>query len=236
MKIFDGGKLRRAADYPRSLIFPERCALCGRVILVTTDVCGGCRKDAEVIKPPKCRYCGDSEKNCRCGKQATFFDGITAPFRYTGVVKRGILRWKYGGAWRNTAFFAKSIAAAVKKDFSGIKFDCVTFVPQTESEESEHERNQGEALASEVGKLLNISVEPLLVKTVETCRQHDLPLHRKSGNVFGVFECRSPERISVKTILIIDDIKTSGCTLNECAKMLHLGGAAAVYCGVAAVV
>lgn len=154
---------------------------------------------------------------------------------YKGNVRNGIIRWKYGNAERSVKFFAKSVAYCIKKDFDYEKINVITFVPQTKSETQEKNANQSEVLAREVGKLLNLPVEPLLIKLFETKRQHDLPGYMKSGNVFGAFGCRDASKPEEKTILLIDDIRTSGKTINECSKVLHLNGAAAVYCAVIAI-
>ena len=126
------------------------------------------------------------------------------------------------------------IAASVKEKFQDVTFDYITFIPQTANEMQERGYNQTEILADELGRKLNIPVATLLVKLYETKRQHNVPLLMKSGNVTGVFDCVQLEKIKGKTILLIDDIKTSGKTMNECAKMLNLYDAANVYCAVIA--
>lgn len=221
-------------DYVRSIIFPDRCAFCGKVIPFRREVCEACRQSVSAIQPPKCLFCGAAESTCRCRKKQNFYDAITAVFKYEGKAKNGILRWKYKNAVISTTFFAKAISAVVRRDFAGIHFDLITFVPQTKKETAERGYNQGEILAGEVGRFLNIPSAPLLVKIAETERQHDLPLHRRSGNIFGVFDCANEKEIEGKTILLVDDIRTTGYTINECAKILQLYGAAAVYCAVIA--
>ena len=69
----------------------------------------------------------------------------------------------------------------------------------------------------------------LLEKLYETESQHTLSARARTGNVFGVFEACNLENVQGKTVLLVDDIKTTGATLSECAKMLKLGGAEAVY-------
>lgn len=238
-KMKDNNKKRRdGMNLIISLILPDRCCLCGKPVLYSSEVCRECRKSAEVIRYPKCKSCGKSKNDCQCKGRANFYTAVTAPFAYKGLVREGIKRWKYGGASRSTDFFAKTVAAAVKKDFisdKGAAFDFITFVPQTENEEKQRGYNQSEKLAESIGKYLKLPVFGAMRKITETKRQHDLPRHLKSGNVFGVFDCRRNINLDGKVILLIDDIKTSGSTLNECAKMLLLGGAAEVYCAAAAV-
>lgn len=214
------------------MIYPDRCCLCGKVVLYSTELCDECFSNETLIVRPACHSCGKSKKDCRCNGRANFYQGITAPYMYKGRARNGIILWKYHKYYRSVSFFAKRVVTCVKNDFDADKIDVITFVPQTKAETEEKKFNQGEALAVEVGKQMNLPVEPLLTKLFETKRQHDMPFYLKSGNVFGVFGCRDTSKTEGRTVLLIDDIKTSGNTLNECAKMLHLGGATAVYCAV----
>ena len=219
-------------DTVRAVFYPDRCCFCGKVVIHDTELCPDCRQNEKPVETPKCSACGKSKKDCSCKGKSNFYNGITAPYNYKGNVRNGILRWKYGGAFRSVGFFGKIVAQSVRDDFDYLKTDVITFVPQTKAEARERGENQGEILANEVGKIMNIPVKPLLVKLFETERQHDLPWYMKSGNVFGVFGCPDISAVEGKTILLIDDVKTSGKTLNECAKVLHLNGAAEVYCAV----
>lgn len=228
-------KKRRKLDRARAVIYPDRCALCGRLIPYAAEICEDCRRDAPVIRGKRCFACGLPRDDCRCKGHANFYAAVTAPFFYRGVARRGIGLWKFRKAEHSVDFFAHTVASCILDDFSAVRFDVITFIPQTDRERAFRGYNQGERLARAVGERLKIDVKPLLVKLYETQRQHTLPWYRRSGNIFGVFECADCSSVSGKTILLIDDIKTSGRTLNECAKMLHLADAAAVYCAVIAV-
>ena len=227
-------RLAYLSGFFRSVVFPDRCCFCGRTVPHTTELCRRCSRDEKLIEQPVCASCGRSKKDCECNGRANFYQGITAPYNYTGNVKRGITRWKYYSAFHSVSFFAKRVKECVGRDFDVQKIDVITFVPQTQDESAHRQFNQGQALAEETGRQMNIPVEPLLVKVCETSRQHRLPFALKSGNVFGAFDCSNAD-IEGRTILLIDDIKTSASTLNECTKMLHLAGAAAVYCAVIAI-
>ncbi len=221
-------------DKLRAMLLPDRCRLCGKVVKYGVKVCDSCRKEAKVIRGERCLACGDSKKNCNCKGKSNYYNGITAPFRYEGVVRNGIALWKFKEAERHVYFFADMVVAAIKESFGDVHFDVVTFVPQTEKESADRTYNQGEQLATAVGEKMNIPVMPLLVKIYETERQRDMEFFEKSGNVFGVFECCNKKMTNGKKILLVDDIKTSGHTINECAKMLHIYDAQSVYCAVIA--
>lgn len=231
----DKEKLLFELDKFRASIFPDRCCFCDKAIHHNTELCPDCRKNAKKITGSRCLSCGMSKKECSCKSKANFYDGITAPYIYQDIVRNGIIRWKYHEAEQSIHFFAKEIADCVKSDFDRIKFDAVTFIPQTKNELMEKGQNQSELLAVEVAKKLNLPSAKLIVKIFETSRQHDLPWHLRSGNVFGAFGCPDKSAVKGKTVLLVDDIKTSGRTLNECAKVLQLNDAENVYCAVIAI-
>lgn len=97
--------------------------------------------------------------------------------------------------------------------------------------EKERGYNQSALLARELSALLGVPADcHALCKSIDTPAQHALKGAERRGNVFGVFEVPAPESVEGKTILLCDDIKTTGATLDECAKTLKLAGAKEVYC------
>lgn len=219
----------------KSYIYPDRCVFCDRVVDHGISVCKKCRKTVPVIKGARCFGCGKPKDKCKCAGRRRFYDGVAAPFMYSGVVQTGVKLWKYGGRHKNTEFFGKAMKRVIDANYKNIDFDFICYVPQTEKEKEKRGYNQSRALADELSMLTGIPVKGALCKVFETRRQHDLPWYLKSGNVLGVFECIDAQGVKGKNILIADDIKTSGCTLGECAKVLKLSGAEKVYCVVIAV-
>ena len=222
-------------NFIRAMFLPDRCSLCGRPVVFRTKICKNCIKTAKFIKDKICPACGLPEKSCKCGKKANFYTSITAPFIYTGVVRQGISLWKFKKFYRNVDYFAEMIADSVTRNLDGENFDVITFIPQTKQESKKRTYNQGQILAEKTGEILNIPVMPLLTKLYETQRQHNLPHIARSGNIFGVFDVCNIPMTEGKKILLIDDIKTSGKTINECAKMLQLYNAESVHCAVIAI-
>ena len=128
------------------------------------------------------------------------------------------------------------MAASIRANLPGVAFDQITCVPMRTAKEKERGYNQSALLAQELSKLLEIPVHcHLLRKCADTPAQHELKGAERRGNVFGVFEVAKPELTQGKTILLCDDVKTTGATLDECAKMLKLAGAQEVYCACIAV-
>ncbi len=223
-----------AFGFLRAMVFPDRCVFCDDAIEYRSIVCKDCRRAVEPIDGKCCNACGLPVKECDCKGKSTFYTAMTAVFRYEGVVRKGIHSWKYSDTFRNTEFYAMMIAEKVRNAFADVTFDYIAFVPQTREETDEKGFNQSEELACAVSEELCVPVGDFLVKLYETDRQHSLPLHDKRGNTFGVFDCINTDNIRDKKILLIDDVRTSGSTINECAKMLRLYESGDVYCAVIA--
>ena len=100
----------------------------------------------------------------------------------------------------------------------------------TKKSQKDRGYNQCELLAKGISENTGINYKNgVLVKLYETDKQHGLKLFMRKGNLSGVFDVKNPSEVEGKTVLICDDISTTGETLNECAKMLWLYGAAEIY-------
>lgn len=219
------------------LIFPRRCLFCGAVVAPHICSCEKCLLSAERVAPPVCLGCGRSKDRCACGRRKRFFTAAAVPFYYTGSVRECIIRFKFGGKSEMAKGLGGEMAKAASGAFDNLKLDIAACVPMCKAKEKARGFNQSALLCRETAKQLKIDCDcGLLKKIYETPNQHDLPSNLRSGNIFGVFEVAKPEKVAGKTVLLCDDISTSGETLNECAKMLILSGAEKVACVCAAAV
>lgn len=216
--------------------FPKRCALCDRVITPEKDVCIDCRKDLPRVLPPFCTKCGRGKNECLCRSYRFYYSGLTAPFYYEGAIGKSIRNFKFRGKTGNADFFAREMAVAVKNQFAGKSFDLITCVPLTKNSYRIRGFNQSFLLAKAIGGILSIEINgDLLVKIYDTPAQHTMTSSMRRGNLAGVFDVDRPDFVKGKTILLCDDVATTGSTINECAKMLLLYGAKEVCCVSAAV-
>lgn len=216
-------------------LFPARCAYCGEVITGSKTTCDICAKKLKQIET-NCLCCGYDKKDCVCGKKAHHYKAITAPFYYQGLPEQAVKSLKFSGKAYVADEMSHRIAEKVKADFKEIPFDVITSVPLFWRRKQERGFNQTDLIAKQVGQRLAIPFCPNLVKKIfETKPQHDLPAKRREGNVIGAFNVVKPELVKDKTILLIDDVSTTGATLNECARTLKIYGAAEIYCAAFAV-
>lgn len=220
-----------------SLVYPNRCAGCGELIEYGKYWCDDCESLLEFIPMPVCGGCGESKEKCKCKQNETHeWQSIAAPFYYNGVVRNAIFRFKFRGKSKLSLMFAEYMAEALEIQLQGKQFDIAACVPMSKKGKRERGYNQSELLARDVAKLLNIEFYPdLLTKVRKTETQHSLPSQQRAGNVFGAYAVSKEVSLDGKTVLLCDDIKTTGSTLSECCKMLKLSGVKEVFCICAAV-
>lgn len=217
------------------LFFGNHCPYCGKIIEKDEDLCKECSESLPVIKGEKCKYCAAEKSRCDCKKYRLSFDGLTAPFYYEDCIKQCIVRYKFSGKIKIGKTLAQSMATAVKEDFKDKKFDFICFVPFTNWQKINRKYNQSEILAENLAKELKIPLCNILVKLFETKSQHKMNRRERKGNVFGVYDVKNGINVKGKTILLVDDVKTSGSTLDDCAAILKIRGASEVYCVTAAI-
>lgn len=219
----------------KTALFPRRCAYCGNVIRTDLRSCSSCEESLPRIEGEICTLCGRSKKICTCKKAGKYFDGIVSPFYFTGNVRNGIHRFKFNRYADNAAAFGTEMAKTVFERYKDVVFDYITEVPMTAQKERERGYNQCKLLSKIIAEKLAIPYkEGVLVKIYETDKQHGLKLYMRKGNLSGVFDVDDASAVKDKSILLCDDISTTGETLNECAKMLWLYGAKEIYCVTAA--
>ncbi len=202
-------------------LFPNRCACCGRVIYADRRLCDACRDALPYIPDGECPACGLPRSQCVCGNAKRTFFPCVSPFYYEGVVRDGLVTLKTENATHGVPFFADCMAQKATAAFGG-QFDGVVFVPMTKAATRARGYNQSRLLAKALAKRLRIPLlDGALRRLMDTESQHLSGMLQRKGNVFGVFEA-DPALVAGKHLLLVDDIITTGATLDECGKMLML--------------
>ena len=194
---------------------PKRCPYCNAPIKVSDNICNDCAEKvkAEVLE----KYAAGGYK-CK------------SPFLYKGIYKKALLNFKFHSRPAAAQSLAIPLAACIKSGYGDLRFDCVTCVPMHKNQLRKRGYNQSELLAKEVCKLLELPYRELLTKAKENQPQHNLNHTQRRNNVKGVYKAVNADSFQDKTILLIDDVLTTGYTLGECCKVLKKAGAQRVYC------
>ena len=217
-----------------NLFFPRRCCLCGCVITLQQTMCSDCLRDAPFVLPPTCEVCGRGEDKCTCRRGRRAYERCVMPFYYVDLGKQGIGQLKNAADITVARGFAAEMAEVVRREYGGIPFDCLMAVPQYYKDERRKGYNPAAMLARALSRVTGIPYEPRLRKLFHTTPQKELRAIQRSGNLLGAFTVDEPNAVVGKTVLLVDDTVTTGSTLDECAKMLKIYGAQAVYAVTAA--
>ncbi len=211
------------------LLFPLRCIECGNE---GSLICPYCRNRLSWIMTPVCPFCGvDKPLDIPCTSCPVFqpvIDGIRAPFRFEGTIRSAVHQLKYRNLRAIAAPLAKMMADYL--DDNPLPYGIIIPVPLHNKRLRERGYNQSELLAKEIAGLTGVRIEKdLLTRHRHTPAQvMTKSIQERRANLTGAFTCKS-ENINGKKVLLIDDVATSGATLDACAKALKSAGAVSVW-------
>ena len=217
------------------MFFTKHCPYCNKVIGKENIVCEECGESLPRIKQEKCKYCGAEKIRCDCKHHKMGYDGISAPFYYEKSIRESIRLLKFNGKDFISKRLSDDMAESVRIDFKDIYFDMIYYVPFSKGSKLTRKYNPSELLAKHLSKNLKIPLRPVLIKLYENENQRNLNMTERIGNVFGVFDVLDNADVKDKTILLVDDVKTTGATLSNCAWILKICGAKNVYCATVAI-
>ena len=186
------------------------CGICGK--LDRNSLCNKCK--IRLQKNALCKI--DNYKNT-----SSYFDEHIYLFQYSGEIRDIILKYKFNEKsyiYRTFLEFIKNnekICAQIKK------YDIIMPIPISKKRLKKRGYNQSALIAKNLAKMLNVDYkENVLVKIKDNKPQSEMGQDERKNNVKGVYTIKNKEKIYQKKILLIDDIFTTGNTVNECAKIL----------------
>ncbi|MEG1176622.1 MAG: hypothetical protein RSD62_08180 [Ruthenibacterium sp.] len=217
-RLSAGHFARRAAAFARDLLLPRRCPYCGGVVgFASCTLCPPQLPHVTRAQGTPVPKRGHTLCNLRC---------VYAPFWYAEPVRRAIWHMKFSGALHQVSFYAQKMAQALCAADSA-DYDMLVFVPTTRREHRRRD-NIPRLLARELSRELNVPVgKKMLCKTRETQRQMSLSGTERLENVRDAYKVLCPQAVQGCRVLLVDDVVTTGATLNECAKALLCAGAVA---------
>ena len=241
--LFAGGRTADALNsaFARLLdfIYPRLCVACeGAVGSEGTSLCWDCRSTVHLIQPPFCAVCGDPaegriehEYTCPwCEEGDVFFEKARSAARYRAVLRTALQAFKYRKVTSLSNDFGPLMTACLQVHYSKVPFDAVTFVPLHATRERSRTYNQARILAQGLAAQLGLSPVVRSLKRVRaTTTQTDLTAAERRANVKGAFEAVDGAWLAGRSLLLVDDVMTTGATVNECARVLKDVGVARVH-------
>lgn len=238
-------RLRQASSLALDLLLPPRCAACDNPVHAHGELCSTCFGKTNFITVPFCVRCGvpfasadqgGEESLCPgCREHPPLFRQARAALRYDESGRRLILPLKHGDRIELAAILAPMMARAASPLLVGA--DLLVPVPLHRRRLFERKYNQAAVLAYAVGRLAHRRVLPdALVRTRRTAPLEEKSPDERAREVAGSFKVRRQRLAQVvgRTVLLVDDVMTSGATANACAGVLLDAGARAVDVLVAA--
>ena len=166
-----------------------------------------------------------------CKRSGFSFDRAWSACLYEGVLKDLIHLFKYKGKLALSGILSEKLVAFIKDNMEVVDgVDYVTFVPVYNGWLNDREYNQSGILAAAISAEFRVPILKAAEKTFRTRRQNELSRDERLTNLNGAFKVRDDLRVEGLKLLLVDDVMTTGATLNECAKALKAAGAKEVRC------
>lgn len=188
---------------------------------------------SNVVFPPKCCVCGTIGDDAFCPKcilkikYITYYNGSTASVAaYEGVIKKAIKKLKFNKKKR----LAPALAKIMTDNLPFKDFDIIIPVPLHKTRSKGRGFNQSELLAKDISNLYKVPIlTDILIRVKNTAPQFGLKKGQRHSNIKGAFAVNDAFKITERKILLVDDILTTGATVNECKNDLLAAGAKRVF-------
>lgn len=230
--------IRRVARLALDALFPPLCAMCRASVQEPGSLCARCWGTMSFIDGPLCNLCGlpfdldpGAETTCAaCHAHKPAFDHARAVLRYDDASRGLILALKWGDRLDLSHGFAHWLRRSGSELLD--RADIIVPVPLHRRRLWMRRYNQAAALAANLARLTTIPSDPLILRRIRsTPSQGEMPSAKaRQRNVRGAFGIDRARKAALagKTILLVDDVFTTGATLNACARALKRGGASRV--------
>ncbi len=220
-----------------SLLYPPCCEGCSAPVEHPRYLCETCAAGVTRIEPPFCQVCSEpfhgaitGQFTCaNCADRKFHFTCAVAAYRSEGVVRDFIHRFKYLREFHLRHPLASWAADALADDrIREQPVDAFVPVPLFVARERHREFNQAAVLARLIGKRAGVPVSDCLARTRNTTSQLRYDRRKRMENLRNAFEMRHNRDVRGRHLVLVDDVLTTGSTLDECARVLLDGGAASV--------
>lgn len=206
------------------LLFPPSCGGCGKL---GTRWCQDCKNKVSFLPQPICEKCGEPvivKGRCdKCRKHDPGYELLRSCFVYTGPVRTALLKMKYHQQLGLGEVLAEYMAIYLQK--CEWELDCIVPIPLSEQRYKERGYNQVNVIAHPLSLMISWKYSTGALKRIKhTASQVGLSGGERRKNVLGAFEAK-PKIVANKNILLIDDIATTGATIEAASNALLAAGA-----------
>ena len=201
-------------------IYPAKCIFCQQLLEYDADlhICSGCYS--------RLPFMDEALPTLSQSGGKSHYDSAVSVFRYTGMVKESLIRFKFYNKPSYYRTYARLMADRLAKKTGANQYDVVLSVPLHKLREFSRGYNQAFLISRALSRELKLPEYSSLLKRIRsTDTQSLLDRQERHRNVRGAFFVAVPEKVKGKSILLVDDILTTGSTLEECSKVLRQAGA-----------
>ena len=206
-------------------VFPPQCAACGRDGAHLCTVCAGSFRVAGGIRCSTCWSPGPADPCTHCEQWPPALRSLRAAYIFEGQLRSAVLALKY----RSIRAVAEPLVEGVDTSGFATDLDLITAVPMRGRRQRRRGYNQAIVLGQRVARRIGVPFDSQALRRVRgappQAEQADLPARRR--NVVGAFRAH-PQRVSGRRVLVVDDVTTTGATLDACARALLDAGALSV--------
>ena len=221
----------------KDILFPPRCAVCDDVIPADgRRVCGECARRLSYVESPRCYKCGKEiespeEELCEdcAGSRRSYVKGFPV-FNYMPPLSDALMALKYGGRQEYALFYGEEIYRAYGSEMKACGIDALVPVPLHPKKLLSRGYNQAELIAASLGKCLGVEVRNDILKRVSfTTPQKQLGNTEREKNLRKAFKAYDDIKDLPETVLLVDDIYTTGSTIEACTIACMEKGIKKVY-------
>lgn len=219
-------------------IYPRRCPVCDGILGKKEPyICRKCVPKLQPVREPRCRKCGRglrsvTEEYCTdCASRRHEYDSGFAVYPYHGLVRESLMRFKYAGRQEYARFYAQAIRTSGGSTIRRMQPDILIPVPVHRKKLRARGYNQAEVLARRLSEKTGIRMEKdLVIRMKNTLPQKELDRLQRKKNLQDAFALKETgRRFPWKRVLLVDDIYTTGSTVDTLALLLKKAGAEKVF-------
>lgn len=216
-------------------LFPRRCPICDEIAPVGKKICPDCKKRVKYVGDQTCMRCGKpvetswTEYCYDCSRKRHEFDQGKSVFLYSDGMKESMYRFKYQNKREYADFYAEEAVSLYWRWIEEHRPEVILPIPMYEAKKKLRGYNQAEVFARALGREMDIPVESHFVKRIRnTVPQKKLNDIDRKKNLKGAFKIR-PNIVKYKKVLLVDDIYTTGSTIDAVANELKMAGIEQIY-------